>query len=119
MSPPSGGAAPWQDPPPAGLEVHILHVPDCPLVGRARADVEFALASIGATAVVEEIEGPYPSPTVLIGGVDVTGRPLGVGPACRLDLPTRAQIVSAVLSAHAEGAGAQTIVHAPMEGGSR
>jgi hypothetical protein len=81
--------------------------------------VEIALASIGATAVIEEVEGPYPSPTVLIEGVDVTGRSLGAGPACRLDLPTREQIVSAVLAAQAGGAGHQANVHGPMHEGPR
>jgi hypothetical protein len=78
------------------LRIRILHVPDCPLVSPLRADVESALASVGARAVIEEIEGSYPSPTLLIGGIDVTGRALGSDPACRLDVPARDQIVAAI-----------------------
>ncbi|HTW06399.1 MAG TPA: MerR family DNA-binding protein [Acidimicrobiales bacterium] len=61
---------------------------DCPLLER-----------VGATAVVEEAEGPYPSPTVLIEGVEIAGYPLGPGPACRIDLPTRDEIAAAILAA--------------------
>jgi hypothetical protein len=85
------------------LRICILHVPDCPLVGRVRTDVETALVSVGASAVIEEVEGPYPSPTLLIDGIEVTGRALGTGPACRLDLPTTKQIVSAITAAGIEG----------------
>lgn len=88
-----------------GLGVCILHVPDCPLLGRVRADVERALDIVGAGIVLQEIAGPYPSPTVLVEGVEVTGRPLSGGPSCRLDLPTTDEIVAAILAATAEGAG--------------
>lgn len=87
-----------------GLGVCILHLPDCPLLGRVRADVERALQIVGAGVVVQEIAGPYPSPTVLVEGVEVTGRPLSGGPSCRLDLPTTDEIVAAIRAATAEGA---------------
>lgn len=81
------------------LRICILHVPDCPLVGRVRADVESALAGVGATAVIEDLEGPYPSPTLLIDGVDATGQSFAAEPTCRLDLPTKEQIAGAILAA--------------------
>lgn len=87
------------------LGVCILHVPDCPLLGRVRTDVERALEIVGAGVVVQEFVGPYPSPTVLVEGVEVTGRPLARGPSCRLDLPTTDEIVAAILAATAKGAG--------------
>lgn len=83
----------------AGLRVQILHVPDCPLLGQARAAVERALHRSGLRAVVEEIEGPYPSPSVLVNGTDVTGaQPTGAA-ACRLDPPSEAQILAALTNA--------------------
>jgi hypothetical protein len=52
----------------------------------------------GMPAVVEEVIGDYPSPTLVIGGVDViTQRPPTSGAAyCRLDLPTKAHIAGAL-----------------------
>ena len=82
--------------------VQILQVPDCPLVGRVRETVRQALASTGVPVVIEELTGDYPSPTVLVDGVDVTGRPAGNGSACRLDLPTELQIVTALQRRHVD-----------------
>jgi hypothetical protein len=95
-------APPAADPPRPVLRISILHVDGCPLVRRLRTEVEQALERITATAVIEEIEGPYPSPTLLIDGADLEGSRLGSDPACRLDLPSRAQIVSALLTARLE-----------------
>ena len=78
------------------LRISILHVPDCPLIGPVRETLEVALESVGATAVIEEIEGEYPSPTLLIDGVEVAGYPLGSDPACRIHLPTMQEIATAV-----------------------
>jgi hypothetical protein len=44
---------------------------------------------------VQELEGAFASPTLLVDGVDVTGRPAVSEPSCRLDLPTREQILAA------------------------
>jgi hypothetical protein len=55
------------------------------------------LAATGISAVIEEAEGDYPSPTLLVDGLDVvTGQPGGGAPRCRLDLPTREQIATAL-----------------------
>jgi hypothetical protein len=48
--------------------------------------------------VVERI-GDFPSPTILINGVDVMGVPMTTGAACRLDLPSEERILAA-LAAH-------------------
>lgn len=63
---------------PAGTEVsvEILHVAGCPNLDRLRSLVEGGLARLGISATIEEIEGSYPSPTLVINGVDVTG-PIG------------------------------------------
>ena len=90
-----------QPAPPAGLRISILQVPDCLSVGRVRAEVDAALDHLGATAVVEEIEGAFPSPTVLIDGAEIDGYPLGSDLACRIDLPASQQIEGAILAARA------------------
>ena len=60
------------------------------------------------TAVLERV-GDYPSPSVLINGVDVLGGAAGDPAACRLDLPTREHIRAALAEAMAaEQAGKST-----------
>ncbi len=77
--------------------VQVLQTPDCPLAGQVRATIGSCLAEAGVLVRVEKVEGLFPSPTVLIGGADVvTGSPPGSEPSCRLDLPTRAQILAAI-----------------------
>jgi hypothetical protein len=86
--------------------IQILRVADCPLVGKVRRDVQECVDRAGLDVIVDEVEGPYPSPTVLVGGRDVTGRSRGAGPTCRLDLPSRAQISRAF-----EGVGSESPFH--------
>jgi hypothetical protein len=77
--------------------IELLYVPGCPLRDRVRAAVEECLADMGVRSVIEEREGAYPSPTLLIDGLDVitAGSPDGP-PRCRVDLPTREQIQAAL-----------------------
>ena len=77
------------DPP---LVVQILHVPKCPLLPSARRAVDRAAASLGADVRIDEVEGAFPSPSVMVHGEDVTGTSIKGGPQCRLDLPTDQQI---------------------------
>jgi len=81
------------------IRIQILHVADCPLVVDVRKDLQECLDQSGVDALIDEVEGPYPSPTLLVEGRDVTKHPPGVGPACRLDLPTRDQISRAIEAA--------------------
>jgi hypothetical protein len=77
--------------------IQILQVEDCPLAGRLIDDVETSLAAAGVDEPVEVLVGDYPSPTLVIDGVDVvTGEAVAGWPRCRLDLPSRAQIDAAV-----------------------
>lgn len=77
--------------------VQILHVPDCPLVDRLRAEVESCLAEVAPLVGVELVEGDHPSPTLVVDGIDVaTGAPVSGEPRCRLDLPTPEQIREAL-----------------------
>ncbi|MGH8997118.1 MAG: hypothetical protein ACRDYB_14000 [Acidimicrobiales bacterium] len=48
---------------------------------------------------MKDLEGPYPSPTLLVDGVDATGRPTTAGPSCRLDLPTEEEILTSLRGA--------------------
>jgi hypothetical protein len=84
------------------VHVQILHVQDCPLVDGLRQRLQRCVAQSGAPVRIDEIEGPYPSPTLLIDGTDVTGRPTLAGPSCRLDLPTENEILAALTKANAE-----------------
>lgn len=81
---------------PGEIHVQILHVPDCPLVEGLRTLLDRCIWQSGLSATIEEVEGPYPSPTLLVNGADVTGRPTGFEPSCRLDRPTEREIVAAL-----------------------
>lgn len=83
-----------------GPRVQILHVAGCPLVAGLREVVRRGLARAECGARIEELEGDYPSPTLLIDGIDVvTGRPADTHTACRLDVPTEDQVVAALRAA--------------------
>ena len=77
--------------------VELLTVPGCPNADRVRADLRRALGLIGLDASVVERVGDYPSPSVLVDGIDVvTLRPSDPGARCRLDLPTYQQLLAAL-----------------------
>ncbi|QGK69961.1 alkylmercury lyase [Allosaccharopolyspora coralli] len=78
------------------VTIELRYVPDCPLVGQARATLRSALARAETTAHVEERVGDYPSPTLAINGRDALGHPLETHECCRLDLPTEPQILDAL-----------------------
>lgn len=78
------------------IHIQLLHVPECPLVGQVRATLRSSLSKANVRATIEEIEGPYPSPTLLIDGIDVAGRATAPGLACRIDLPTQDQVIVAL-----------------------
>merc|ERR1712093_217358 len=91
------------------LQIQLLSVPDCPLVESARSALKNSLAQTHIDTVVEELVGDYSSPTILVDGFDVTGRPREPKnqASCRLDLPTEEQILVAlrglsVVSAHSQ-----------------
>ncbi|GAA0907561.1 alkylmercury lyase [Virgisporangium aurantiacum] len=80
--------------------IELRTVPECPNLALAQQALHDALADLRLpTDGVVQTAGDYPSPTVLINGADVMGG-TGTGPAgCRLDLPTREQIRSALRQA--------------------
>jgi hypothetical protein len=81
----------------APARVLILHVPDCPLVDRLLSDVTACMTEAALTEPIRLRVGDYPSPTLVIDGIDVaTGEPVAGQPRCRMDLPSRAQIRAAL-----------------------
>jgi hypothetical protein len=89
------------------VRVQVLQVAGCPNADRALDTVAQALGRLGIDATVERVVGEYASPTVLVDGHDVTGRPAGRREAsCRLDLPTEAQVLAAVRRAGRDDGGA-------------
>jgi len=84
------------------MRVDLLLAPDCPHAAAARTVLARCLDQLGLDAVVSERVGDYPSPTVLVDGVDVisgsardTAGPPEPG-ACRLDVPTAPRILAAL-----------------------
>lgn len=98
---PVSAPRPTRAAPPGELLISILSVPDCPSLSRVRAELQAALDHLGATAVVEEIEGAFSSPTVLIDGAEIDGYALGSDAACRISLPNPVEIKDAILAASA------------------
>jgi hypothetical protein len=83
------------------MRVELLLVEDCPHAGAARRLLARSLGAVGGAVEVVERVGDYPSPTILINGVDVMTGQVGVARvhACRLDVPTEAAVIAALRSA--------------------
>lgn len=82
------------------MMVELRSVPDCPHLPATRALLRECLAELGLPLSFSEAVGEYPSPTVLVDGVDLTGNAAcESGAACRLDLPTGDDIRTALRSA--------------------
>jgi hypothetical protein len=80
------------------MDVKLLLGRQCPNAAAARSELTACLRLLGLDLQVRESVGDYPSPTILVDGVDVmTGQP---GPpsrqACRLDVPTAARVLAAL-----------------------
>lgn len=77
------------------MRIELLSSPGCPNVEITRRMLTDCLASLGIDVPIID---RYPSPTVLVDGVDVM-RPEAeapIGDACRLDLPTPHHILDAL-----------------------
>ena len=78
------------------MRIELLTAPDCPHAAPARQVITDCLTSLGVDVPIIDRVGRYPSPTVLVNGVDVM-RPdaaaPAVGDACRLDLPTPRRVL--------------------------
>ena len=78
------------------MDVELLLCPECPNAPAARSVLTACLGQLALDLRVRDRVGDYPSPTVLVNGVDVmTGRRgAPAGPGCRLDVPTAARLLS-------------------------
>jgi hypothetical protein len=81
------------------LEVELLHVPNCPTVDETRALLKACLSELGLAAELKDREGPFPSPTIQVNGRDVMGPPVSLEASCRLDVPTRERLITALKQA--------------------
>ena len=79
--------------------IQLLYFAGCPHADAARALLVTCIQRLGLDWQVEEKDGDYPSPTILIGGIDVMGRPPVTERMCRLDLPTEARLLT-LLESH-------------------
>jgi glutaredoxin len=80
------------------MQVELFTSPGCPNAAAAKRTVTDCMTALGIEAPVIERVGRYPSPTVLVNGVDVMRANAGVshGDACRLDLPSPQRILDAL-----------------------
>lgn len=77
-------------------KVELLSVPNCPHVNHARDLLRSCMKELDISLGFEESQGDYPSPSILVDGVDVMGDPGYRAASCRLDVPTRAAIIKAL-----------------------
>jgi hypothetical protein len=79
------------------MKIELRHIPDCPYLEQARRLLKDCLDELGLQNLdVIDREGDFPSPSILVDAVDVMGAPGGAGAVCRLDVPTREHILSAL-----------------------
>jgi hypothetical protein len=86
------------------MRIEILSSPGCRNAAAAKETIIDCLTTLGIDVPIIDRVGRYPSPTVLVDGVDVMRPEAGapVGDACRLDLPTPPRVLDA-LRAHGPG----------------
>ena len=79
------------------IRVEVLQIPGCARADAARRLLLDCLDDLGIprTAVVERV-GPFPSPSIVVNGTDVMGTPEVTSWSCRLDVPTRDRILTAL-----------------------
>jgi hypothetical protein len=83
------------------MRVELLHYEGCPLAPAAHRLVRQCLNTLGIPDPVLVRVGDGPSPTVLVNGTDVM-RPaaeLSTGTVCRIDVPSRERVLTALRAA--------------------
>jgi hypothetical protein len=79
------------------VTVELLHVPGCPHAEEARRLLMSCLRELGLENLrVEDREGDFPSPSIIVNGTDVMGATAAGTASCRLDLPTRERLLIAL-----------------------
>jgi hypothetical protein len=101
------------------MRIELLTAPRCPHADAARKLVADCLTTLGIDGPIIDRVGRYPSPTVLVDGVDVMrpGAGASIGDACRLDLPTPQRVLEALRAASPEqSAGTPSRSPSPPDG---
>jgi hypothetical protein len=78
------------------VRVELRAVPGCPNLDAARDRMLECLSEAGLAAEFVERIGDYPSPSIVVDGVDVTGGDPAGPASCVLRLPTRSEILAAL-----------------------
>jgi hypothetical protein len=93
------------------MRIELLTAPRCPHADAARKLVADCLTTLGIDGPIIDRVGRYPSPTVLVDGVDVMrpGTGASIGDACRLDLPTPQRVLEALRAAESTTAPTLTL----------
>jgi hypothetical protein len=78
------------------MRVELLSVPNCPNRDRVRDLLQSCMAEVGIPVDMEESQGDYPSPSILVNGADVMGDPGYRAAYYRLDVPTREAVLRAL-----------------------
>jgi hypothetical protein len=80
------------------MRIELFTSPGCPNADAARTLLNDCLAKLGIHALIVDRVGRYPSPTVLVDGIDVMRQEASspIGDACRLDLPTPQRVLDAL-----------------------
>ncbi len=80
------------------MRIEVLSSPGFPHAAAAKQTITDSLSTLGIDVPIIDRVGRYPSPTVLVDGIDVM-RPEAsspIGDACRLDLPTPQRVLDAL-----------------------
>lgn len=79
------------------MQVEFLHFNGCPHVVETKHLLVDCMEEIGLGDVqIDDREGDFPSPSIIIDGRDVMGAPTIFAACCRLDLPTRERVLAAL-----------------------
>jgi hypothetical protein len=78
------------------MTIELLFVLGCAHVDETRRTLVSCLNELGMDEAIEEREGRYPSPSILVDGQDVMGPPASAEASCRIDVPTRERILGAL-----------------------
>lgn len=80
------------------MKIELLRTAGCPHADAARVLVTNCLHRLNVAVPVSERVGAFPSPSVLVDGVDVMGELSGdhSRAACRLDVPTAERVLAAL-----------------------
>ena len=66
------------------MKIELLHIRDCPHVEQTKQLLADCLDEIGLGAIqIDDLEGEFSSPSIMVDGSDVMGEPAVAGACCR------------------------------------